>query len=79
MNWPRDTPMLIWIVNLCGGTVLLLALIASIRARRSSHHDISSSEIHPDLAAGEDLVRDVLAENQRMEAAPPEGGSSVES
>jgi hypothetical protein len=72
--------MLIWIVNLCVGTVLLLALIASIRARRrSAHHDIAASEIHPDLAAGEDLVRDVLAENQRMDAGPPEGGSSVES
>jgi hypothetical protein len=74
--------MLIWIVSLCVGTALLLALIASIRARRSAHHDISASEIHPDLAAGEDLVRDALAENQRMEGASPrspEGGSSVES
>ena len=41
-------------------------------------HD-RASEIHPDLAAGEDLVQDVLAENQRMDGAPPEGGSSVES
>jgi hypothetical protein len=71
--------MLIWIVNLCVGTALLLALIASIRARRSAHQDIATSEIHPDLAAGEDLVQDVLAENQRMDGAPPEGGSSVES
>jgi hypothetical protein len=75
---PPD-PMLIWIVNLCGGTALLLVLIASIRARRSAHHDITASEIHPDLAAGEDLVQDVLAEYQRMDDAPPEGGSSVES
>jgi hypothetical protein len=71
--------MLIWIVNLCVGTALLLALIASIRARRSAHHDVSASEIHPDLAAGEDLVRDVLAENQRVEGPLPDGGSSVES
>ena len=59
--------------------MLLLALIASIRARRSARHDIAASEIHPDLAAGEDLVQDVLAENQRMDGAPPERGSSVES
>jgi hypothetical protein len=71
--------MLIWIVNLCVGTALLLALIAAIRARRSAHLDIEASEIHPDLAAGEDLVRDVLSENQRMDGTPPEGGSSVES
>ena len=71
--------MLIWIVNLCVGTALLLALIASIRARRSAHHDIAASEINPDLGAGEDLVRDVLAENQRVEGPPTEGGSSVES
>jgi hypothetical protein len=71
--------MLIWIINLCVGTALLLALIASIRARRSAHHDIAASEIHPDLAAGEALVREVLAENQRMDDAPPKGGSSVES
>jgi hypothetical protein len=71
--------MLIWIVNLCVGTALLLALVASIRARRSAHHDIAASEINPDLGAGEELVRDVLAENQRTDAAPPEAGSSVES
>jgi hypothetical protein len=71
--------MLIWIVNLCVGTALLLALIASLRARRSARLDIAAPEIHPDLAAGEDLVRDVQAENQRMDGAPPEGGSSVES
>ena len=68
--------MLIWIVNLCVGTALLLALIASIRARRSAHHDIAAPEVRPDLAAGDDLVRDVLAENQRADGAPPEGGSS---
>jgi hypothetical protein len=69
--------MLIWIVNLCVGTALLLALIAALRARRSAHHDITASEIHPDLAEGEELVRDVLAENQRMDGAPPKDGSSV--
>jgi hypothetical protein len=54
------------------GAVLILALIAWLRSRRTSYHDISASEIHPDLAAGEELLQDAMAENQRGEK-PPSG------
>ena len=52
------------------GAVLILALVAWLRSRRTSHYDISASEIHPDLAADEELLQDVMAENQRGKKAP---------
>ena len=61
--------MLRLIANLCVGAVLVVVLIALIRARRSrDHHKISVAEIHPDLAAGEELVRDALDEQQRLKS-----------
>ena len=60
--------MLILLLNLCGAGVLIWVLVAAVRARRSpGHYDISASEIHPDLAVGEELLEDVLAENQRAD------------
>ena len=57
------------ILNLCAGAILLVSLIALIRARRARrNHDISVREIHPDLAAGEELVEEVLKERRRQEA-----------
>jgi hypothetical protein len=54
------------IINLCAGTILLMVLIAMVRARRArKHHNISAAEIHPDLGAGEELVRDALDEQKR--------------
>jgi hypothetical protein len=61
--------MLRLIANLSAAAVLVVVLIAFIRARRSRHHhDISVAEIHPDLAAGEELVNDALDEQQRLES-----------
>ena len=59
------------ILNLCVAAILLVSLIALIRARRArQHHDISVKEIHPDLAAGEELVQEALKERQRQESTP---------
>jgi hypothetical protein len=60
--------MLILLLNLSGAAVLIWVLTASIRAWQApQHHDISASEIHPDLGAGEELLEDVLAENHRAD------------
>ena len=57
--------MLRVILNLCVAAVLIVVLIALMRARRArQHHDISAAEIHPDLAVGEELVQDVLDEER---------------
>jgi hypothetical protein len=57
--------MLILFLEVCLGALTLLAIVAAVRARRaSSYHDISAAEIHPDLAAGEELLQDAIAENQ---------------
>jgi hypothetical protein len=62
--------MLRLILNLCVGAILTVVLVALMRARRArQNHDISVAEIHPDLAAGEDLVRDALAEQRRQGSA----------
>lgn len=62
--------MLRLILNLIAATILLVSLIALIRARRArQHHEISVAEIHPDLAAGEELVDDVLKERRRQESS----------
>lgn len=61
--------MLRLILNLIVAAILLVSLIALIRARRARrHHDISVAEIHPDLAAGEELVDDALKERRRQES-----------
>ena len=63
--------MLTLVIKVCLGALSLLAIIAALRARRaSSYHDISPSEIHPDLAADEELLQDALAENRDPEPAP---------
>lgn len=60
------------ILNLCVAAILLVSLIALIRARRARrHHDISVREIHPDLAAGEELVEEALEERRRRESPAP--------
>lgn len=60
--------MLRLILNLIVAAILLVSLIVLIRARRArQHHDISVAEIHPDLAAGEELVDDALKERRRQE------------
>ena len=57
------------ILNLCVAAILLVSLIALIRARHArQHHDISVKEIHPDLAAGEELVQEELKERRRQES-----------
>jgi hypothetical protein len=61
--------MLRLILNLIVAAILLVSLIALIRARRARrHHDITVAEIHPDLAAGEELVDDALKERRRQES-----------
>ena len=62
--------MLRVIANFCAAAILVVVLVALMRARRSrQHHEITAREIHPDLAAGEELVRDVLDEQQREDSA----------
>jgi hypothetical protein len=61
--------MLRVILNLCVAAVLVVVLLALMRARRArQHHDISAAEIHPDLAVGEELVQDVLDEERLRES-----------
>lgn len=54
-------------VGLLAGMAALL--ISAIRARRVKYRDISASEIHPDLAAAEDLLHEAAAELQHWERA----------
>lgn len=62
--------MLRLILNLCVGAILTVVLVALMRARRARrHHEISAAEIHPDLAAAEELVHDVLDEQRRRKNA----------
>lgn len=61
--------MLRLVLNLIVAAILLVSLIALIRARRArQNYDISVREIHPDLAAGEELVDDALQERRRQES-----------
>jgi hypothetical protein len=61
--------MLRLILNLIVAALLLVSLVALIRARRArQHHHIPVAEIHPDLAAGEELVNDALKEQRRRES-----------
>jgi len=57
--------MLTLVLYFCIGAALILVLIAWLRSRRTPHHDIAASEIHPDLGAGEELLEDALAERER--------------
>ncbi|MGH8137399.1 MAG: hypothetical protein ACREVV_04280 [Steroidobacteraceae bacterium] len=41
-----------------------------IRTWRTQRYDIEASEIHPDLQAGEDLLRDALSETRRTDRDP---------
>jgi hypothetical protein len=72
--------MLRLILNLCVAAILTVVLVALMRARYARrHHEISVAEIHPDLAAGEELVHDVLDEQRRQKnaKAPQEGDSEA--
>ena len=61
--------MLRLILNLCVAAILTVVLVALMRARYARrNHEISVAEIHPDLAAGEELVRDALDEQQRLKS-----------
>jgi hypothetical protein len=62
--------MLRLILNLCVAAILTVVFVALVRARRArQHHEISVAEIHPDLAAGEELVHDALDEQRRRQNA----------
>lgn len=73
--------MLRLILNLCVAAILTVVLVALMRARYARrNHEISVAEIHPDLAAGEELVHDVIDEQRRREKsakAPQEGDSEA--
>ncbi|HEY3785824.1 MAG TPA: hypothetical protein VGL55_11130 [Steroidobacteraceae bacterium] len=47
---------------MCLGVAFTVLLIGLIRTWRTQRYDIQASEIHPDLQAGEDLLRDALEE-----------------
>jgi hypothetical protein len=46
--------------------VFVAILIGLIRTRRTKNYDVSTSEVHPDLEASEDLLRDVMPEASRL-------------
>jgi hypothetical protein len=51
-------------------TVLLVTLaivlaVSLIRNRRVSYRDIKEAEVNPDVAAGEELLQDVMMEGER--------------
>ena len=54
-------------VGLLGSVMVLV--ISLIRARRVEYRDIAACEIHPDLAADEDLLREATAELRHLERA----------
>ena len=60
------------ILNLCLVAAFSVMLIGIVRARRTRRYDIKPSEIHPDLEAGEELLRDALKEgaHRGAESAP---------
>ena len=51
------------IMNLCLVAAFSVMLIGVIRTRWTQRYDIKPSEIHPDLEAGEELLRDALKED----------------
>jgi len=51
------------IMNLCLVAAFSVMLIGVIRTRWTKRYDIKPSEIHPDLEAGEELLRDALKED----------------
>lgn len=52
---------------------MTIGLSVAIRSRGPKYHHIDPSEIHPDLAANEDLLNDALAEYERSKSrhVPP--------
>ena len=65
--------MLVLFLYVCLGALLLWVLVAAMRARRARYYDIAAAEIHPDLAAGDELLRDVLSENHCADS--PQGAA----
>jgi hypothetical protein len=54
------------ILDLALAAVGIMLLTGWIRMRRASYSNIRSSEIDDNVAAGEELLRDVLSERHRV-------------
>ena len=58
------------VMNLCLVAAFSVVLIGVIRTRWTRRYDIKPSEIHPDLEAGEELLRDALNEDAHRDTEP---------
>ena len=58
---------------------MVAILIGLIRTRRIKNYDISASEVHPDLEAGEESLRDVMQESSRLDKRPASSGDAEHS
>jgi len=60
--------MLNWVLNIVIIVSAVVVLVGVIRNRRITYHDIEASEVNPEVAAGEELLRDVLNEQHLRQA-----------
>jgi hypothetical protein len=67
------------VLSVFGAIAVTIGLSVAIRSRGPKYHYIDPSEIHPDLAANEDLLNDALREYERMQShlvpVPPSAAS----
>jgi hypothetical protein len=65
--------MLNAVLSVFGAIAVTIGLSVAIRSRGPKYHHIDLSEIHPDLAANEDLLNDALTEYERSQShyVPP--------
>ena len=69
--------MLNTVLSVFGAIAVTIGLSVAIRSRAPKYHDIDLAEIHPDLAANEDLLHDALTEYELSQSrhAPPAAAS----
>jgi hypothetical protein len=60
--------MLNAVLSVFGAIAVTIGLSVAIRSRGPKYHHIDLSEIHPDLAANEDLLNDALTEYERSQS-----------
>ena len=64
--------MLDWVLTFLMIAAAALLTSSVIRNRRVAYRDIESSEIIPEVAAGEELLADVMRESELSEQRSPE-------
>jgi len=65
--------MLNAVLSVFGAIAVTIGLSVAIRSRAPKYHHVDLAEIHPDLAANEDLLNDALTEYERSQShhVPP--------